>query len=526
MTSTQRKVGIAALIMMVSVFLSRVIGLVREIVIADFGGIGWEVDAYQVAFTLPEILNHLIVSGFLSITFIPIFSSYLVQDREAEGWRVFSIILTCFGTILLALIAMGEVFALPLLHLIAPGNTDPEKTALILKMTRIILPAQFFFFAGGLFMAVQFAKERFFIPAMSGLIYNIGIIAGGMILGPVMGMEGFSWGVLAGALAGNFILQMVGARKVGMHFSPSFAFRHPDFKKYILLTIPLMVGLTPNFSIEIFFRIFGSFLPDGGIASINFALRIMFIVVGLFGQAVATAFYPFMTRLVTENNMEAANRLLNRTLRYLSLTLPVAMLLMVLRSEIVAVLFQWGAFGSEATAVTARVLLFLMPTSVAMVSFALVVRGYYAMQNTLFPAVFSTLAMLPALPLYYFGMRWAGPPGIALAMSLSTAFQALMLYIVWNHRTHNDGCGPVYTSFLKMAILSIGMGVFLEWARQSLAGVLLPENKLQNMGMIAGMGAVWLGLLVTAGTLFRMGEIRRPLGDIWKAVRRRLLKTN
>ncbi len=522
--TTYKKVGVASIIMMGSVFLSRIIGLVREIVIADFKGAGLAVDNYLVAFTLPEILNHLVASGFLSITFIPIFSKYLVQDRDEEGWKVFSIILTCSGILLLGLIIAGETFTLPLLHLFAPGKTLPAEIAPILKMTRIILPAQFFFFAGGLFMAVQFAKERFFIPALSGLIYNIGIITGGLTLGRSMGMEGFVWGALAGALLGNFLLQMIGARKVGMRFSPSLAFRHPDFRKYILLTIPLMIGLTPNFSIELLLRFFGSFLPGGGISGINYALRIMFIVVGLFGQAVATAFFPFMTRLVTENDMAEANRLLNRTLRYLALTLSVAMLVMVLRTEIVTVLFQRGAFDVKATTLTARVLLFLMPTSVAMAAFAIVVRGYYAVQNTLFPAVFSTIAVLTTLPLYYFGMQSAGPQGIAIAMSLSTAFQALLLYIAWNRRTKNDGSRSIYLSYLRMTVLSVGMGIMLEWIRRLLAGALQPAGIFQNIGLIAVMCIIWLGLLMAAGSLFRLEEIRQPMKEFWAETHRRLFK--
>ena len=126
--NTYKKVGAASLIMMASVFLSRIIGLFREMVIADFRGVGVAVDNYIVAFTLPEILNHLVVSGFLSITFIPIFSKYLVQNREEEGWRVFSIVLTCFGTFLLGLIIVGETFTLPLLHLFAPGKTLPKRS--------------------------------------------------------------------------------------------------------------------------------------------------------------------------------------------------------------------------------------------------------------------------------------------------------------------------------------------------------------------------------------------------------------
>ena len=193
--SIYKKIGIASLIMMASVFLSRVIGLFREMVIAYVGGAGATVDAYQVAFVIPEYLNHIVASGFMSVTFIPIFSRYLTLDREDEGWKVFSIILNCFGCFLVVLILITMAVAPQLIALIAPGLENQRTIASAVRMTRIILPAQFFFFAGGLLMAVQFSKERFFIPALAPLLYNTGIIAGGLILGPWLGMEGFAWGV-------------------------------------------------------------------------------------------------------------------------------------------------------------------------------------------------------------------------------------------------------------------------------------------------------------------------------------------
>jgi len=198
-----KKVGLASLIMMASVFLSRLTGLIREQVIAYIGGIGGGVDAYQVAFIIPEILNHIVASGFLSVTFIPIFSHYLVRNKEEEGWRVFSLIFTGFGSVLLLLITIACVFARGFVEILAPGLDDPVLIERAVRMTRIIIPAQFFFFSGGMFMAVQFAKEKFFIPALSPLLYNLGIICGGLLLGTRMGMEGFSWGVLGGAFIGN-----------------------------------------------------------------------------------------------------------------------------------------------------------------------------------------------------------------------------------------------------------------------------------------------------------------------------------
>lgn len=517
-TATYKKVGIASIVMMASAFSSRVIGIVREMVIAGFGGVGWEVDAYQVSFVIPDILNHLVASGFLSLTFIPIFSSYLAQNKEEEGWRIFSIIMTCFGMVLVLLIVIAEWYAGPLVNCLAPGIDAPESRAVIIKMTRIILPAQFFFFSGGLLMAVQFAKGKFLMPALAPLLYNVGIISGGLILGSRLGIEGFAWGVLAGAVTGNFLVQILGAKRLGMRFSPSLAIGHKDLRKYAFLTIPLMVGLTPAFSIELLFRFFGSFLPAGGIASINYSLRITQVVVGLFGQAIATAFFPFMSRLVAENNLEEANRLLNRTLRYLSLAIPIVALLMVLRVEVVTVLFKRGAFGPEATALTAQVLLFLLPGAVAIAGYTLVLRGFYAMQNTLFPAVFSTLAVFLSLPFYFWGMRTGGPRGIAIAMTLSTSVQALFMYISWNSRTRNKDSRKVYLSFLNMALLSIGMGLLFEWGSRLFMGDSRPTGLIQCLAVIAVTGTAGLVAIAGIGCLLRIKDILEPLEKIRTAV--------
>ncbi|MCP4720735.1 MAG: murein biosynthesis integral membrane protein MurJ, partial [Desulfobacteraceae bacterium] len=352
-SNTLKKIGFASFIMMASVFASRIIGLVRESTIAWVGGAKASVDAYQIAFIIPEILNHIVASGFLSITFIPIFAHYLSQNREEEGFAVFSIIFNGFGLMLLGFIAVTMVWAPQFVKLFAPGISDPITFALAVKMTRIIIPAQFFFFTGGLFMAVQFTKERFFIPALAPLIYNIGIITGGILLYPVLGMEGFAWGVLVGAFLGSFLLQLVGARRAGLKYFFIFNISHPDFLKYILLTLPLMLGLTMTFSTEILMKFFGSFLQEGSIAAMNYALRIMFILVGFFGQAVGMASYPFMAKIAAKGDFQRLNNMINQTLKFIFLVIPFSVLFMVLRREIVVILFQRGAFDAQATQLTA-----------------------------------------------------------------------------------------------------------------------------------------------------------------------------
>lgn len=523
--SVYKKVGIASLIMMSSVLLSRIIGLLREVFIAYAGGATGDVDAYQIAFVLPEILNHVVATGFLSVTFIPIFNQYLVKDMEDEGWKVFSLILTCFGTLLLVLIFIAWLCADPLVSLVAPGVRDPAVKALAVRMTRIVLPAQFFFFAGGLFMAVQFSKEHFLFPALAPLLYNLGIILGGLLLGPWVGIEGFSWGVLAGAFAGNFAVQWIGARRIGMKFTHRIDIFHPELRRYFFLTLPLILGLTMTFSTEFLFKFFGSYMPKGTIAALNYGLRVMLILVGLFGQAVGTASFPFMSRLVAENRIIEMNSLLNRTLRYLSLVIPFSVLLMVLRHEVVLILFQRGRFDAVATELTSQLLPFMLLGAFAFSAQTVVVRAYYATQDTLFPALFGTAAVLLSIPLYLLSMDWLGPAGVALGVSLSAVLQVTVLYALWNRRSGSREGWNVYGFVGRITLLSVILGIALEgFRRMALSHI--------NQWTLSGAfftsivsGILFLLILNLTGRMMGIEEIQEIFRRPVRKLKDRVLKT-
>jgi len=510
----------ASAIMMASIFLSRVMGLVREMVIAGVAGADAAVDAYRVAFIVPEILNHILASGFLSVTFIPIFSRYLADERDEEGWRVFSSILTVFGTFLLVLIVVAEIYAPILVRWVAPGRSDPLFFAMAVRMTRIVLPAQFFFFAGGLLMAVQFARERFFLPALAPLIYNLGIILGGVCLASRLGMEGFAWGVLGGAIVGNFTLQIMGARRTGMVFRPLFNLRHTDLWHYIRLTLPLMLGLTMMFSTEIFTKFFSSFLPDGSIAWIEYAMRIMLMLVAFFGQAVGVASYPFMARMAAEGRMADLNRLLNETLRYLCIVMPFAALIIVLREEIVTLLYMRGEFSRHDVLMTAPLLAVLMLGAVAFVTQTVVNRGFYAIQNTLLPAAFGTLAVVASLPFYYYGMKWWGLQGVGLAVSLSAMVQVAVLYMIWNRRSQNAGSHAVYRLFFKMLLLSIPLGGLLALLHRWLTPLVDRSGFFGCSLIVATVGGGFVLLLFPMAVIFRVQEV----AILWQRFGERLVR--
>ena len=517
--SIYKKVGIASIIMMASVLLSNLIGLIREMVIAYVRGAGPEVDAYQLSFLIPEILNHILASGFLSITFIPIFSRYLARDAEKAGWHVFSIIFTNLGVVLIGLICLAEGFTDEIISILAPGYDEPESRATLIRMTRIIIPAQFFFFASGLFMAVQFAKEKFGIPALAPIIYNLGIILGGILLGSRFGMVGFSWGVLAGA-AGNCIVQYIGAQRLGMKFQISFELNHPDLRRYIGLTLPLMIGLTMTFSREFFFRIFGSYLPPGGISGINYGLKIMLIPVAIFGQAIGTAAYPFMARLVAEKKMEEMNNLLNNTLRYLALVIPVSVLLMVLKNEIVLIIYQRGRFDAAATALTADILIYLLVGAFALAAYTIVPRAFYAMQNTLFPAIYGSIAVLLSIPFYYFGLRFFGSKGIALAISLSGILQVLVLYMLWNKRSQNRGSRQVYIFYTKMIVFGAVLFPLLSWFKANVLAALNPATFTGSVLLVFLTGVAFTLIMGLFAYGLKIKEITEVAGKLLTSLKR------
>jgi len=505
--SLYKKFSIASLIMMSSVFLSRVIGIFREQVIAHIGGATGEVDAYLVAFLIPDILNHIVASGFLSITFIPIFSYYLAAKDEKKGWEAFSIIVTCFGSLLLLLVIIAFIYTPELISIVAPGINEPALIRSAVRLTRIIMPAQFFFFFGGMFMAVQFAKERFFLPALAPLFYNIGIIAGGTLLGSWLGIEGFSWGVLAGAFIGNFAIQYFGARKAGMRFRPTFNVKHPDLKKYFLLTLPLIIGLTMMVSAEFLFKFFGSFLQRGELACLNYSFRVMMILAGFFGQAIGMAMYPFMARMIAENKISESNTLLNNTLRLISLVIPFSVYMMVLRHEIILILFEHGKFGAAATQLTSSILIFFLIGVFAFSAQTVVVRGYYAMGNTLFPAIFMTLSVLLSIPVYFYAMHIMGAKGIAMAVSLSAIFQVILLYGLWNKRSKNRESHTVYFFYIKIIAVSAAIGVFLEWFKLKILSSIDSGTFAGSLAVLTLTGVVFLVLFFLGGYFLKIKEI-------------------
>ena len=226
--SLPRRIAGSAGIVMACVTIGQALGFFREWTLAHQVGSNAVTDAYYAAFTLPNIVNYMIAGGALSFIFVPVFSKYLAEDREEEGWHVFSTVTTFMSLLLIVVVGLGEIFAAQLVGVIAPGF-PPAQKAQVVFLTRLLLPAQFCFVLGSILSSVQYAKSRFLIPPLAQAVYNLMVVLGGWLLSPYIGITGFAVGALTGATIGNLLLQIYGAIRVGARFQPNLDFSHePD----------------------------------------------------------------------------------------------------------------------------------------------------------------------------------------------------------------------------------------------------------------------------------------------------------
>src|SRR5579863_4358982 len=445
-----RRIFAATGIVMASVLLSRVLGFFRDWTVAHQMGSNAVTDAYYAAFTLPDFLNYLIAGGSLSVTFIPVFAKYVAEKSEDEGWHVFSTVISVMGFALLALIVIGEIFAHKLVPVIAPGFSPAERERVVF-LTRLMLPAQFCFYQGSILSAVQYAKGQFVIPSLAPLVYNIGIILGGVLLSSRIGMTGFAVGVLGGAIAGNLLLQIYGAYRAGAKFSPNFNVRHPGFWMFVKLSVPIMLALGLAFADDWIIRFFGSFLQPASITWLKYGKTLMQVPQGVVGQAIGVASFPILAQLYSEGKFDDLNRILNSTFRgIIVLLVPISALTIAQSVPVVNLVFSHTRLQGADIQATAGTLALFSLGMFAWSAQYILARGFYATRDTLTPAVVGTVMTAMIIPLYWWLFRHWAHFGLALASSPGIVAYAVVLVVLFNWRTQNKEEGSLVLFFSKV----------------------------------------------------------------------------
>ena len=455
-----RQIAFSTIIVMTSVLLSRLLGFCREWAVAHEVGANGTTSAYYTAFTLPDFLNYLVAAGSLSVTFIPVFSKYMAAQDEDEGWRVFSIVVSFMGLVLIGVVIAAEIFAPRLVSVIVPGFDAAEK-ARVVSLTRLMLPAQFCFYMGGILSAVQYAKNQFVVPSLAPLIYNIGIILCGILLSSRMGITGFAVGVLAGAIVGNFLLQVYGAKRAGAKFAPSLRIWHPGFILFVKLAVPIMLALSLSFTDDWIIRWFASSLhPAAVITWLSWAKTLMRVPLGIVGQAIGVASFPVLAHLYSEKRFVELDNILTGTMKSIILLLmPITALTMAQSVPLVHLVFSHTRLSEADLLATAATLVWFSLGMFAWGAQNILARAFYAMHDTITPAVVGTAITVLNLPLYWLLVHHMQYLGLAAASSAGITAYTIILFVLLIRKTSGRGMTALLGFFGKVLLASTVAGV-------------------------------------------------------------------
>ncbi|MGB6192721.1 MAG: lipid II flippase MurJ, partial [Terracidiphilus sp.] len=336
----------ATVLLMVSTFLSRIIGLVRVKYIVWLFGRGMAADALNAAFVLPDMISYFLVGGAASITFVTILTRYRDSGREADGQRSLSVILTTMYLVLGTAILIAEIIAPWYIHWWFPGF-DAEKAALCVKLTRILLPAQLFFFAGGVFGAVLLVRKQFNVQAVTPLIYNLGTIVGGVLLVHRLGVSSLAIGTVAGAFFGPFLLNAVFAHRAGTRYRPLLDWRDEGLREWVRLSLPLIIGVSLVTADNWIIAHFASG-TSGAVSLMSYAKQLFTAPMAILAQAAGAASMPFFASLwARQSHNEFANVVADSVSRVSCLGLLAASAMVALGKPLIDLFFTGGRFSSD-----------------------------------------------------------------------------------------------------------------------------------------------------------------------------------
>lgn len=442
--------------------LSRILGYIRDMLIANMFGATLAADAFYVAYRIPNLLRRLLGENSLSSSFIPVFTQYLTNKSKKESQQLVSVVVTVLLLVLSVLTVAGIIFAPLLVRLIAPGFAkDPQKLALTIQLTRIMFPFMIAIGLAALSMGILNSLHKFVIPALAPCFLSISGIFFVLTICPLMEtpIKGLAIGVLIGGF-GQLIFQIPSVIKNNFWVKLKLDLSHPGLRRIGFLMVPAIIGLSVN-QINIFVdTICASLLKEGSITALYYANRLVQFPLALFGTAIATVTLPILSRSIAENNLKEMKTTLSLSLRMVIFTMiPSSIGLIVLGKPIIMVLFQRGEFSSQATMMTSSALFFYSLGLFADASVKIVVSAFYSFQDTRTPVKTASICMIINIVLDIILMRTLQVGGLALATAIASFVNIFLLFILLRKRIGQLGGKEIIKCFIKTAIAGIIMGI-------------------------------------------------------------------
>lgn len=493
---------------------SRLLGLLRDVVISAHFGTGDALDAYNAAFRIPDIIFTLMAGGALASAFIPTFSGYLARDDDEGAWRLASGIINLLLAALTVSAIIAALLAEPLVvYVLAPGFS-PAKQALTIPLMRLLLIAPVIFSVSGVVMGILNAKQNFILPGLAPIAYNLAIIGGAILLSPTLGIYGLAMGAVIGAGL-HLLVQVPGLIKVGARYSARLSLRDPGVRQVLRLMAPRVLGLAImqiNFLVE---TILASHLGTGAVSALNYAWRVMLLPQGVVAQSVAIAAFPTFSDQFARGQLDQLRAALSATLRViLFIAIPAAIGLWVLRVPLIQLIFQRGEFRDTSTELVATALGFYALGLIGHSGVEILTRAFYGMHDTRMPVALGVVSLIINLVLSLSLINVLGIAGLALANTVAAL--AEMVLLAWVLRSRLNGLDDrrvVETALKTLAaslVMALGVAGYLQIT--DAAGVLVRAGG----GMLIGAG-----VFASAAWLLHVEELHSLLGIVRRRLRPR-----
>ncbi|HMJ06850.1 MAG TPA: murein biosynthesis integral membrane protein MurJ [Chthoniobacterales bacterium] len=512
----------------IAILCSRVLGLVREMVIASLFGASRNLDAFLTAFRAPNMLRDLFAEGALSTAFVTTFSKKISAEGDQSAWTLANKVATLTTVFMSVITVLGVILAPYLVAALAPGF-DPGKAALTVLLARVMYPFILLVSLAALVMGMLNAKNVFGVPAMASSFFNLGSIVGGVLfawwLDPAFGtraLVGLALGTLVGGLL-QLVVQVPSLLKIGYVFHPDFHWRDEGVRKVLQLMGPAVIAASAVQVNVLINSMFASYLQDGAVSWLNIAFRLMQLPLGIFGVAVATVTLPLISRSAAQGNKAEFRGALAHALRLVMLlTIPSAIGLMILAEPIISLIYEHGRFTAAATAQTAGALRFYALGLVGYSAVKVLAPAFYALDRRNLPMVVSIFSILLNAGLNYiltFRMG-LGHRGLALSTSLIAMTNFLLLYAMMRHYAGRMETSALLGTLGKLLVAGACLGVVCWFGGQFFFPVGVPQREWWKLvGVLVTVTAGGLAFFLVAYSL-RVAELH----DLVDVVKRKVAR--
>lgn len=500
----------AAIVLGLASFASRIVGILRDRLLVHFYGTSDVLDAYFTAFKIPDLLYLLLITGALSVGLIPIFSKvYHKDDDKAGAWKLINNIINISGLLLFAGALFFIILAPYIIPLIAPGFS-PEKTKLTITLTRIMFLSPLFLGLSAIVGGVLQSLRHFFIYSLSPIFYNIGIIIGALFFVPIMGYSGLAWGVVLGAVL-HLLIQLPIFIKSGWHYQRILDFKDINVRQIGKLMIPRVMALSALQINQLVITGIASTLTIGSVTVYNLANNLQSFPVGIIGVSFAVAVFPTLAILGAKNNKEEfIKNFSSATRQILFFIIPLSVLFLLLRAQIVRVVYGTGAFDWSATVNTADTLAFFAIGMFAQALLSLLVRAFYAFEDTKTPFYVSIVAVILNVYLSWLfthGHYDLGVAGLALGFSIATVINGALLWVFLRSKLGSLDEDRILKSLFKMTIAGLFMGISIQYAKTLIAPYVNMDTFIGISSQGVGAGLIGLIVYVILGLVLRNHEM-------------------